>query len=164
MSFTGCSWRNRCCCSVQADKAPPYPLVRSILSGFRCQRIDRAKELAPSPDRPPPAVKFVFDPQLRQVLMVNSPKHGCCNQDGVKPLPAQNTCMSMLMDELLDLSTQWFTYWKRYTEQAEEPILCAFGGLDWVLYGTKEQSGGAPRHGMRGALDRQLVFVRGGLH
>jgi len=45
-----------------------------------------------------------------------------------------------MTDELIDLNTLWFTYWKSAQTKLHYPFLYALGEHDWLWHGNREHA------------------------
>jgi hypothetical protein len=123
------------------DPAPRYPLAGLILSGLGTRPVahDQTPSVdgAPSsdPSTPPPAEMY-FPAEVKRDLMFSEAKWKCVDPALAPLLEAQSTYM--LLEEFVDLRTQWATYRASYSQDVEVPILYALGERDWLWEASKE--------------------------
>lgn len=123
------------------DPTPRYPLAGLILSSLGTRPV--VHDQTPSVDNttssnsstPPPAEMY-FPTEVKRDLMFSEAKWKCVDPALAPLLEVQSTCI--LLEELVDLRTQWATYRASYSQDVEVPILYVHGERDWLWEASKE--------------------------
>ncbi len=117
------------------DASPRYPLAGLILSGLGTRFVVHEEAPSSDPNTAPPA-KIYFPAVVKKELMFSKEKWKCVDPALAPLLETQSTCM--LLEEHVDLMTQWSTYRNTYSEDVNVPILYALGERDWLWQASKE--------------------------
>lgn len=117
------------------DASPRYPLAGLILSGLGTRFVTHAEAPSSDASTAPPA-KIYFPAAMKKDLMFSEENWQCVDPALAPLLEAQSTYM--LLEEHVDLMTQWSTYRNTYSEDISVPVLYALGERDWLWEASKE--------------------------